>query len=108
MDLWGNASGKGTKLRVDTQASADLVALITCSVTDFAPIASPADLAKVLAWQARYARVALPDDLKPIAPLLDDYRHALDSHSTSMMRRATDFSAPVSYKRHSTACLPLG
>ena len=77
VDLWGNTSGKGVNLRVDTQASADLVALITRSVTDFAPIASPADLAKVLAWQARYARVALPDDLKPIAPLLDDYRHAL-------------------------------
>lgn len=77
VDLWSNASGKGAKLHVDTQTQADLVALVTRSVTDFAPIANPADLAKVLARQARDAKDALPDDLKPVAPLLDDYRNAL-------------------------------
>lgn len=77
VDLWSNASGKGAKVHVDAQAQADLVALVTRSVTDFAPIADPADLAKVLARQARDAKDALPDDLKPVAPLLDDYRNAL-------------------------------
>ena len=77
VDLWSNASGKGAKLHVDPQARADLVALVTRSVTDFAPIADPADLAKVLARQARDAKDALPDDLKPVALLLDDYRNAL-------------------------------
>ena len=77
VDLWGNASGKGAKLRVDEQARADLVELVTRSITDFAPIAAPADLAKVLARQARDAKDALPADLKPVAPLLDDYRYAL-------------------------------
>lgn len=77
VDLWSNASGKGAKLHVDAQAQADLIALVTRSVTDFAPIADPADLAKVLARQARDAKDALPDDLKPVAPLLDDYRNAL-------------------------------
>ncbi len=77
VDLWSSASGKGAKLRVDAQARADLVALVTRSVTDFAPIAAPADLAKVLARQARDAKEALPVDLKPVAALLDDYRNAL-------------------------------
>ena len=36
VDLWSNASGKGAKLHVDPQARADLVALVTRSVTDFA------------------------------------------------------------------------
>jgi hypothetical protein len=53
------------------------VSLIERSVTDFAPIADPADLAKVLARQARDAREGLPSDLRPVAPLLDDYRQAL-------------------------------
>ncbi|TCD13355.1 hypothetical protein [Oricola cellulosilytica] len=50
---------------------------MTRSVTDFAPIADPADLAKALAWQVRNAKDALPDDLKPVAPLLDGYRNTL-------------------------------
>ncbi len=77
VDLWGNAPGKGVKPYADTQAQADLIALVACSVTDFAPIADPADLAKVLARQAGGAKDALPDDLRPVAPLLDDYRNAL-------------------------------
>jgi len=77
VDLWSNASGKSAKLNLDSQALQDLVALVTRSVTDFAPIADPADLAKVLARQARDAKNALPDDLTPVAPLLDDYRNAL-------------------------------
>ena len=77
VDLWAHAVGKGQKFRIDKHAVADLVDLLTRSVTDFAPIADPADLAKVLARQARDAKDDLPADLSPVAPLLDDYRQAL-------------------------------
>ncbi|MCH8997065.1 MAG: N-6 DNA methylase [Proteobacteria bacterium] len=77
VELWGSATGKGTKLRIDPQAVTELTALVERSVTDFAPIADPADLAKILARQARDAKAGLPDDLSPVAPLLDDYRQAL-------------------------------
>ena len=77
VDLWAQATGKGTRTRVDVQAVEELAALVTRSVTDFAPIADPADLAKVLARQARDAKESLPDDLRAVASLLDDYRQAL-------------------------------
>ena len=62
---------------MDAQAVEELAALVTRSVTDFAPIADPADLAKMLARQARDAKESLPGDLRAVAPLLDDYRQAL-------------------------------
>jgi hypothetical protein len=43
VDLWANASGKGAKLNIDETAVEELIALITRSITDFAPIADPAD-----------------------------------------------------------------
>lgn len=54
-----------------------LVEVVERSVTDYAPIADPADLAKILARQARDAKEAVPADLRPLAPLLDDFRQAL-------------------------------
>lgn len=77
VDLWANTSGRGAKASIDKDALEKFIALIVRSITDFAPIADPADLAKVLARQARDAKDALPDDLRPVAPLLDDYRQAL-------------------------------
>ena len=77
VDLWAHATGKGAKTRVDAEAVAEFVELVTRSVTDFAPIADPSDLARVLARQARDAKDGLPDDLRPVAPLLADYRQAL-------------------------------
>lgn len=77
VDLWENASGKSGSFHVDDDAVYSLIELVTRSITDYAPIADPADLAKVLARQARDSKDALPDDLAPIAPLLDDYRQAL-------------------------------
>ena len=77
VDLWAQATGTGTRTRVDAQAVEQLAALVARSVTDFAPIADPADLAKVLARQARDAKESLPGDLRAVAPLLDDYRQAL-------------------------------
>ncbi len=77
VDLWSAASGSLGHLKIDQSAIDDLVEIVERSVTDFAPIADPADLAKILARQARDAKLALPEDLKPVAPLLEDYRQAL-------------------------------
>lgn len=77
VDLWSAMSGPKTRPKIDPSAAADLVAMVTRAVTDLARIAAPADLAKVLAAQAREAKNALPDDLKPLKSLLDDYRQAL-------------------------------
>jgi hypothetical protein len=74
VDLWSAVSGKQ---KVDSSAIEDLVIILTRAVTDLARIGSPADLAKILARQARDAKDAIPDDLKPLKPLLDDYRQAL-------------------------------
>jgi len=74
VDLWSAVSGKQ---KVDAAAIEDLIAIVSRAVTDLARIGSPADLAKILARQARDAKTAMPDDLKPVKPLLDDYRQAL-------------------------------
>nr|WP_294509641.1 type ISP restriction/modification enzyme [uncultured Rhodopila sp.] len=76
VDLWSSTSGS-TKPKVDAEAVSGLVDIVTRAVTDLAGIGAPADLAKILARQARDAKDALPDDLKPLKPLLDDYRQAL-------------------------------
>jgi hypothetical protein len=77
VDLWSAVSGSGAKRKVDPSAIEDLISIVTRAVTDLARIGSPADLAKILARQARDAKAAMPDDLKPVKPLLDDYRQAL-------------------------------
>jgi hypothetical protein len=77
VDLWSAMSGSKTKPKIDASVVADLVAMLTRAVTDLARIAAPSDLAKILAAQAREAKNALPDDLKPLKPLLDDYKQAL-------------------------------
>lgn len=77
VDLWGAVTGAGPRAKVDGAAVADLLEIVERSVTDYAPLANPADLAKVLARQARDAKDQLPDDLKAVKPLLDDYRQAL-------------------------------
>ena len=77
VDLWSATSGAGPHTKIDEAAIADLIEIVDRAATDFAPLAEPADLAKVLARQARDAKDALPSDLKPVKPLLDDYRQAL-------------------------------
>lgn len=76
VDVW-SAVSSGAKPKVDAEAIVSLVDIVTRAVTDLARIGAPADLAKILARQARDAKDALPDDLKPLKPLLDDYHHAL-------------------------------
>ncbi len=77
VNLWSAVVGAGTRAKVDQAAVDDLLEIFERSVTDYAPLADPADLAKVLARQARDAKDCLPDDLKSVKPLLDDYRQAL-------------------------------
>gem|GEM_PF-1920188 len=77
VDVWSAVIGSGAKQKVDPSAVEDLISIVTRAVTDLARIGSPADLAKILARQARDAKAAMPDDLKPVKPLLDDYRRAL-------------------------------
>lgn len=75
VDLWSGVSGSGPKLKTDPATVEELTQIITRAVTDLA--GSPADLAKILARQARDAKNTIPEDLKPVKPLLDDYRQAL-------------------------------
>jgi predicted helicase len=77
VDLWSAVQTPSPRAKVDSNALAAFVEMVERSVTDFAPIADPADLAKILARQARDAKSGLPDDLSPVKPLLDDYTHAL-------------------------------
>lgn len=77
IDLWSAVAGIGPRAKIDETALTELIEIVERSVTDYAPIADPADLAKVLARQARDAKDRLPEDLRPVRPLLDDYRQAL-------------------------------
>jgi Type ISP C-terminal specificity domain/N-6 DNA Methylase len=77
VDLWSGVSGAGPRTKVDDAAIADILEIFERSVTDYAPLADPASLAKVLARQARDAKDQLPEDLKVVKPLLEDYRQAL-------------------------------
>lgn len=76
VDLWAAASA-GAKPKIDGAAVQELVEIVVRAVTELARIGAPDELAKVLARQARDAKDALPDDLKPLKPLLEDYRKAL-------------------------------
>lgn len=75
VDLW--SGGGAPRGAVDPAAVVALADIVARAVTDHARIADPADLAKILARQARDAKDALPDDLRPVKPLLEDYRRAL-------------------------------
>lgn len=75
VDLWNAAPGG--KAPANEAEVRRLVDVVTVAVTDHAAIGEPADLAKILARQARDAKDAIPDDLDPIRPLLEDYRQAL-------------------------------
>lgn len=76
VDLWSGVGG-GTKAIVDSGVVSALAEILERAVTDYASLAEPADLAKVLARQARDAKDAIPGDLRPISALLDDFAQAL-------------------------------
>ena len=77
VELWPSESAL-RKGNVPTGPLLEAVAdLLERAVTEFAPIASPASLALILARQARRARADLPDQFDTVSSLLDDYRSAL-------------------------------
>jgi hypothetical protein len=95
VDVWSAVIGKsGAKQKVDPEAVDNLISIVTRAVTDLARIGSPADLAKILARQARDAKAALPYDLRPVKPLLDDYRQALGLAFDVDDEKARAFSVP--------------
>jgi hypothetical protein len=46
VDLWSAVGGSAAHPKIDEQALSDVVEIIERSVTDYAPIADPADLAR--------------------------------------------------------------
>jgi hypothetical protein len=68
--IWEN--GHGTQKIVD-----DLCTLVERSVVDYASIAEPASLARILAHQAKDAKDDLPKDLHSVDSLISDYKAAL-------------------------------
>jgi hypothetical protein len=89
-----SSENRGAKQKVDPEAVDNLISIVTRAVTDLARIGSPADLAKILARQARDAKAALPYDLRPVKPLLDDYRQALGLAFDVDDEKARAFSVP--------------
>jgi hypothetical protein len=78
VDLWPSASALALGRPPDLEAAAALAELVETAVTEFAPIAEPESLARILARQARRAKGALPETFsQAVQPLLDDFSEAL-------------------------------
>jgi len=91
VNLWpsGGAPAKGTAIPAD--ALQGLGDLLERAVTEFAPIAEPASLARILARQARKAKADLPDRFDAVAGLLDDYKTALGLSFEVEDKRGSEF-----------------
>jgi hypothetical protein len=77
VDLWPSAEALGKGKPISKEAEEALAELLERAVTEFAPIADPASLARILARQARKAKAGLPEHFDSVKGLLDDYRTAL-------------------------------
>ncbi|KAA0250333.1 MAG: helicase [Acidobacteria bacterium] len=77
VDLWVNDRAFRERRSVLPERCALLGNLVERAVTEFAPIAEPEVLARVLAAQARSAKAALPHKFDAVQALLDDYGAAL-------------------------------
>lgn len=77
IDLWPSeaALAKGAAIPADTLG--ELAGLLERAVTEFAPIADPASLVRILARQARKAKADLPERFEAVAALVADYQTAL-------------------------------
>lgn len=69
VSLWGTSAGE--------VRARQCLELLELALLDCAPIGEPATLARVLALQAKTAKATLPDDLRGLESLLEDYRDAL-------------------------------
>jgi len=77
VDLWPSEVSPTRGQAPDIQQLEGAADLIERAVTEFAPIAEPASLARILARQARKARNDLPARFDTVQRLLEDYRTAL-------------------------------
>jgi len=77
VDLWPSEDALRKGRPISKAAQAELADLLERAVTEFAPIADPASLARILARQARRAKADLPERFDAVAGLLEDYRVAL-------------------------------
>jgi hypothetical protein len=77
VDLWPSEASLKRGTPVGREIFDALGELIERAVTEFAPIADPASLARILARQAKRAKADLPERFDAVAGLLEDYRTAL-------------------------------
>jgi len=76
--LWPSTSSIGRGLAPDVEIALALADLVETAVTEFAPIAEPESLARILARQAKKAKADLPEKFSgAVQPLLDDFAEAL-------------------------------
>jgi len=81
VELWPSASSLLQGKQVAPGAAEQLADLVETAVTEFAAIAEPASLARILARQAKRAKAALPEKFsQAVQPLLDDFAKALGLH----------------------------
>ncbi len=91
IDLWPSeaALAKGAAIPADTLG--ELAGLLERAVTEFAPIADPASLARILARQARKAKADLPERFEAVAGLVSDYQTALGLSFDMEDERGSEF-----------------
>jgi len=77
VELWPSVEALEKGRPVPTDAIHELGELLERAVTEFAPIADPESLARILARQARRAKADLPDRFEAVRTLLEDYQTAL-------------------------------
>lgn len=78
VELWPSATALARGRAPDLEAATALAELIETAVTEFAPIAEPESLARILARQAKRAKADLPEKFSTaVQPLLDDFGEAL-------------------------------
>lgn len=81
VELWPSASAVAQGRPPLTGAAAGLAELLETAVTEFAPIARPESLARILARLARRAKDSLPAKFsQAVQPLLEDFAKALGIH----------------------------
>ncbi|HVF59085.1 MAG TPA: N-6 DNA methylase [Thermoanaerobaculia bacterium] len=78
VELWPSATAMVRGRAPDLGAALALAELVETAVTEFAPIAEPESLARILARQAKRAKADLPEQFSvAVQPLLDDFAKAL-------------------------------
>ena len=81
VEIWPTASALAQSRQPLEGAAASLTELLNTAVTEFAPIAQPESLARILARLARRAKDDLPAKFsQAVQPLLDDFAKALGIH----------------------------